>query len=158
MEMCQEDLGRLTPNYTLQGLATLSVRASISEFLAELLDCAVSTPSPKNSSWPWTMPQEASNDASTHSQSSGIDAPTARVKSRNFLRIPPVIKRVFNRFPLITYPPNELNLCAPKAQTKHALYIFQARDSTLGNLSCNPSCLKWQVGCFSSKDPAACQS
>ncbi|EXJ93272.1 hypothetical protein A1O1_01664 [Capronia coronata CBS 617.96] len=60
--------------------------------------------------------------------------------------LPHPVKCVFEKFPLITYPENELPQRAPRHQNENILYIFQtleprARDAP----SFNPSCLKWQA-------------
>jgi metaxin len=60
--------------------------------------------------------------------------------------IPVPIKRIFDRFPLLTFPPNEL----PKPRLSHPncnrLFIFiDPADARHGKPSFNPQCLKWQV-------------
>jgi len=68
-----------------------------------------------------------------------------RISSR-FLSVPSPIKRIFDKFPLITYPPNELPIRSRAHPDIHRLYIFTApRDSRHGRPSYNPQCLKWQV-------------
>ena len=60
---------------------------------------------------------------------------------------PEPIKRLFNRFPLRTYPANELPQRKSPDRTQHNLYIFTTDDAAkLGLPSFNPGCLKWQVG------------
>lgn len=59
---------------------------------------------------------------------------------------PASVKRIFSIFPLVTYPPNELPLRAPRRRDEHNLYIFTtASDAQSGAPSFNPGCLKWQV-------------
>ncbi|OCK79375.1 hypothetical protein K432DRAFT_393960 [Lepidopterella palustris CBS 459.81] len=65
---------------------------------------------------------------------------------RSFFTVPPPIKRLFDKFPLLTYPANELPLRAPRNRHQHALYIFTTTaGATKGAPSYNPSCLKWQT-------------
>ncbi|KAI9665053.1 MAG: hypothetical protein M1821_006501 [Bathelium mastoideum] len=93
------------------------------------------------------MPQDDPNVASADPKNSQPDASTSRSASHNLFRIPAPIKRIFNRFPLLSYPANELPLRAPRARTQHALYVFQVHGANVGlkEASCNPSCLKWQT-------------
>jgi hypothetical protein len=62
--------------------------------------------------------------------------------------IPRPIKLLFNKFPLVTYPANELpqrSLTAKKGRG-HALFLWTAHeDASAGVASFNPNCLKWQV-------------
>ncbi|KIW13435.1 hypothetical protein PV08_08623 [Exophiala spinifera] len=64
----------------------------------------------------------------------------------SWFSLPQPIKRIFDRFPLIVYPPNVLPQRAPGRRSENILYIFQSdvppsRDAP----SFNPSCLKWQA-------------
>ena len=60
---------------------------------------------------------------------------------------PAPIKRLFDRFPLRTYPANELPQRKSLDRARHNLYIFTADDpESLGSPSFNPGCLKWQAG------------
>ncbi|KAI9693778.1 MAG: hypothetical protein M1822_003049 [Bathelium mastoideum] len=70
------------------------------------------------------MPQDDPNVASADPKNSQPDASTSRSASHNLFRIPAPIKRIFNRFPLLSYPANELPLRAPRARTQHALYTY----------------------------------
>ncbi|KAB2581127.1 Metaxin-1 [Lasiodiplodia theobromae] len=59
--------------------------------------------------------------------------------------VPAPVKRLFDKFPLVTYSANELPLRAPRERQRHQLYIFTTEDGALrGEASFNPSCLKWQ--------------
>lgn len=60
--------------------------------------------------------------------------------------LPPAIRRVFDRFPLITYAASSLPQRAPRNRHENVLYIFQSDDPNLRDTpSFNPSCLKWQA-------------
>lgn len=87
-----------------------------------------------------TMPPN--NENINGSQASG----SALRSARSFLSIPAPIKRIFDRFPLTTYPPNELPHSPIRSPESHELYIFtDLRGSRHGKPSFNPQCLKWQV-------------
>jgi hypothetical protein len=67
-------------------------------------------------------------------------------RDERIFTIPPPLKRLFDTFPLVTYPANELPLRAPQNRHQHALYVFTTADGAVsGAPSYNPSCLKWQV-------------
>jgi metaxin len=60
--------------------------------------------------------------------------------------LPPGIRRVFDRFPLVTISANDLPQRAPRHRNENVLYIFQSDDPKLRDApSFNPSCLKWQA-------------
>jgi metaxin len=60
--------------------------------------------------------------------------------------VPAPIKQLFDRFPLLSYPANELPLRAPRHRSEHVLYVFATEGGARrGEPSFNPSCLKWQV-------------
>ncbi|KAI4121841.1 MAG: hypothetical protein LQ338_006139 [Usnochroma carphineum] len=64
-----------------------------------------------------------------------------------WLTTPKPIKRLFDTFPLITYPANDLPQRKPIDRSQNTLYIFARGDDAQHNApSFNPSCLKWQVG------------
>jgi metaxin len=66
--------------------------------------------------------------------------------SRSIFDVPAPIKQLFDRFPLLTYPTNELPQRAPQHRNAHVLYVFTSEDGALrGAPSFNPACLKWQV-------------
>jgi metaxin len=70
----------------------------------------------------------------------------ARRSSRSLFAVPTPIKQLFDIFPLLTYPVNDLPQRAPQDRNKHVLYIFTSEDGALKGLpSYNPACLKWQV-------------
>lgn len=66
---------------------------------------------------------------------------------RRLFSVPAPIKRIFDRFPLITYPPNDIpqkHLSVEEGGNR--LFIFtDAAGAKLGAPSFNPQCLKWQV-------------
>ena len=65
---------------------------------------------------------------------------------KQWFATPSSIKRLFDKFPLRTYPSNELPQRDSRDATEHLLYIFAtAEEARLGSPSYNPSCLKWQV-------------
>ncbi|KAI1429153.1 hypothetical protein F5Y12DRAFT_540168 [Xylaria sp. FL1777] len=60
--------------------------------------------------------------------------------------IPAPLARLFKKFPLLTYPPNELPARSPDVRDVPTLYVFISDESALKGLpSFNPSCLKWQT-------------
>jgi metaxin len=60
--------------------------------------------------------------------------------------IPPVVRKVFDSFPLLTYPATPLPTRCPRPQSVPTLYVFSTpEDAASGRPSFNPSCLKWQV-------------
>ena len=72
---------------------------------------------------------------------------TTEQEKRSLFSIPPPLKRIFDKFPLVTYADNALPLRARATGDENVLYIFTNKeDAKLGRPSFNPSCLKWQVG------------
>jgi hypothetical protein len=66
---------------------------------------------------------------------------------RNLFSIPAPVKRLFDRVPVLTYPPNELPQRTPRPTKLPSLYVFiRDEDAAAGRPSFNPGCLKWQVG------------
>lgn len=75
-------------------------------------------------------------------------APQPAPQRQSLFSIPPSVKRVFNKFPLVVYTENELPLRAPLDWHTHILHVFTTlEDAKTGRPSFNPACLKWQVGC-----------
>ncbi|KAI1764466.1 hypothetical protein GGR53DRAFT_493767 [Hypoxylon sp. FL1150] len=63
-----------------------------------------------------------------------------------WVAIPAPLARLFKKFPLLTYPPNELPARSPSARDVATLYVFISDEDALRGLpSFNPSCLKWQA-------------
>lgn len=72
--------------------------------------------------------------------------PPAQRSSRSLFAVPTPVKQLFDIFPLLTYPVNDLPQRAPQRRDEHVLYIFTSEDGALKGLpSCNPACLKWQA-------------
>ncbi|KAF2873585.1 hypothetical protein BDV95DRAFT_489827 [Massariosphaeria phaeospora] len=66
--------------------------------------------------------------------------------ARSIFAIPAPIKQLFDRFPLLAYPANDLPLRAPRTNNAHVLYIFTTpKAAVAGAPSYNPACLKWQA-------------
>jgi len=60
--------------------------------------------------------------------------------------IPPVVRRIFDSFPVLTYPATPLPTRCPRPQSVPTLYVFSTpEDAASGRPSFNPSCLKWQA-------------
>lgn len=65
---------------------------------------------------------------------------------RSLFAVPTPIKQLFDRFPLLTYPGNDLPQRAPRHRDEHVLHIFATEEgAATGAPSYNPACLKWQV-------------
>ncbi len=62
-------------------------------------------------------------------------------------RVPGWLQCVFDRFPLVTYAPNELPAGSPGLGGQEpTLYVFAREEHEANGFpSVNPSCLKWQV-------------
>lgn len=66
--------------------------------------------------------------------------------ARHFFSVPPPIKRVFDKFPLTTYPPNDIPQRFPAVPGENRLFVFtDAAGAQHGRPSFNPQCLKWQA-------------
>ncbi|KAL8699827.1 MAG: hypothetical protein Q9224_001245 [Gallowayella concinna] len=86
------------------------------------------------------MPQADDDDKSQKSK-----APPKTARSP-WLTTPNPIRRLFDKFPLLTYPLNELPLRKPIERNKNTLFIFGREDDAQhGAPSFNPTCLKWQT-------------
>ncbi|KAI0540542.1 hypothetical protein GGR58DRAFT_511656 [Xylaria digitata] len=67
-------------------------------------------------------------------------------ESSGWFTIPAPLARLFKKFPLLTYPPNELPARSPDIRNVPTLYVFISDENALKGLpSFNPSCLKWQT-------------
>jgi hypothetical protein len=90
-----------------------------------------------------SMPPKEATEKVAEDQSS-FSRSTRKV--RDFFSIPPLVKQLFDLVPVITYPPNQVPLRAPKPARIPSLYVFSKdQDAAAGRPSFNPSCLKWQV-------------
>jgi len=77
-----------------------------------------------------------------------LTPPLARWQSPLFT-IPSPVKRIFDRFPLLTYTSNSLPIrCPCPTRRENVLYLFTSvAGAEAGQPSFNPACLKWQVSC-----------
>ncbi|EMC99012.1 hypothetical protein BAUCODRAFT_22311 [Baudoinia panamericana UAMH 10762] len=70
----------------------------------------------------------------------------AKTSINRLFSVPPPVKRIFDKFPLITYETNALPLRAPRGREEHVLHVFTSEEgSQHGRPSYNPACLKWQA-------------
>lgn len=82
----------------------------------------------------------------THATHGGAPAAQAPQQHRSLFDIPAPLKRIFDRFPLVTYDENQRPLRAPQDSAEQVLHVFTtAEDAKHGRPSFNPGCLKWQV-------------
>ncbi|KAJ5938022.1 hypothetical protein N7454_004364 [Penicillium verhagenii] len=66
--------------------------------------------------------------------------------ARSFFTIPPPIKHLFDKFPLATYPANEIPQRSPSRRHDNQLFVFsEPANARHGRPSFNPQCLKWQA-------------
>ncbi|KAL8942879.1 MAG: hypothetical protein Q9216_001422 [Gyalolechia sp. 2 TL-2023] len=64
----------------------------------------------------------------------------------SWLTTPKPVKRLFARFPLVTYPSNDLPRRKLIARNRNTLYVFARPDAQSHDApSPNPTCLKWQT-------------
>ena len=90
------------------------------------------------------MPQ----DANTASKGKSQPHPKTQTHAASwpFFATPQPIKRLFDKFPLYTYPHNELPERTAQRRDQNVLYIFTNDAGAHRSLpSFNPGCLKWQV-------------
>ncbi|RDW62741.1 hypothetical protein BP5796_11043 [Coleophoma crateriformis] len=67
-------------------------------------------------------------------------------KVKDLFSIPPPLKKLFDKVPVLVYSPNPLPQRTPKSARIPSLYVFStAKDAAAGRPSFNPTCLKWQV-------------
>ncbi|KAI1646242.1 uncharacterized protein F4817DRAFT_316968 [Daldinia loculata] len=79
------------------------------------------------------------------SKTHGVTSPKPS-GATGWLTIPAPLARLFKKFPLLTYPPNELPIRSPRTRDVATLYVFISDQDALNGLpSFNPSCLKWQT-------------
>ncbi|OJJ49933.1 hypothetical protein ASPZODRAFT_1071954 [Penicilliopsis zonata CBS 506.65] len=84
-----------------------------------------------------TAPESPSADERSTSR-------TAR--ARDLFSVPAPIKRIFDRFPLVVYPANDLPQSRDSEFRGNRLFVFtDAAGSRRGRPSFNPQCLKWQA-------------
>jgi len=79
-----------------------------------------------------------------------MSSSTTAPQQRSFFSIPPIVKALFEAFPLITYPADPAPARSPKPSTLPRLYAWisveEARRPGGGGYSFDAECLKWQVG------------
>jgi hypothetical protein len=76
----------------------------------------------------------------------GPDSPPEESNASPFFTVPAPIKRLFDKFPLTTYPANEIPQRLRPHDNVNQLYVFtDASGARHGRPSFNPQCLKWQV-------------
>lgn len=67
---------------------------------------------------------------------------------RSYFTVPAPIKRLFDKFPLTTYPANALPQRTAAQRDANQLFVFSDEaNAQRGRPSFNPLCLKWQVSC-----------
>lgn len=94
-----------------------------------------------SSAMPTTEPERDRDD-----QPDAIPAQTYYRRGRDLFSIPRPLKKLFDRFPLTTYPANDLPCSSRQSTQCPRLYVFSTeQDAKLGKPSFHPGCLKWQV-------------
>jgi metaxin len=64
----------------------------------------------------------------------------------DFFQLPAPVKGIFDKFPLKTYPSNDLPCRSPQIKDANVLHVFTTKEGASQNApSFNPACLKWQV-------------
>ena len=98
---------------------------------------------------------QADADAASEKVLSAPRTKTNKTQERwHWFTTPQPIKQLFDKFPLVAYPPNELPQRTARNRGEHALYIFTTGEgASSGAASFNPGCLKWQVRSFSALIP-----
>ncbi|RDW82082.1 hypothetical protein BP6252_03194 [Coleophoma cylindrospora] len=67
-------------------------------------------------------------------------------KVKDLFSIPPPLKKLFDKVPVLVYSPNPLPQRTPKSARIPSLYVFSTpKDAAAGRPSFNPTCLKWQT-------------
>ncbi|KAK4507889.1 hypothetical protein PRZ48_001624 [Zasmidium cellare] len=85
------------------------------------------------------------SDTSIQPAAHNLPSKTA-TNARSIFALPAPLRRIFDKFPLITYDANELPERAPKTRDEHVLHVFTTEEeATRGRPSFNPGCLKWQT-------------
>ncbi len=91
------------------------------------------------------MPQDVDAEPEEKSKPPRSKAQPKEI-SQQWLTTPPPIKRLFDKFPQVTYSSNQLPQRTARQRDHHALYVFTSQEgATNGAASFNPGCLKWQV-------------
>ena len=93
-----------------------------------------------------TTPRTTTNTTTTRRQRLPTRPAPADSSTLSWFQLPQSLRRVFDRFPLVAYPPSPLPQRAPRHQNEHILYVFQSEEPACRDApSFNPSCLKWQA-------------
>ncbi|KAI5820237.1 hypothetical protein BZA77DRAFT_301892 [Pyronema omphalodes] len=73
----------------------------------------------------------------------------AQSQTKSWIPIPEPVKKLFDNFPVVTYPAQNLPAGCPRNEKLPTLWIFTKNDGLDRNgrelMSFNPSCLKWQT-------------
>jgi metaxin len=94
------------------------------------------------------MPEEVNQKpfANGKQESPSKQQHVSKASKKPWFTTPAPIKRLFDIFPLITYPPNELPQRKERISAQLTLYIFATEEGVReGRPSFNPGCLKWQA-------------
>lgn len=94
------------------------------------------------------MPEDVEKKYSSTSNSYHSSSPSqsGKTKQKPWFTTPAPVKLLFDKFPLQTYPPNELPKSLATGDSENVLYVFNTQDGARRGIpSFNPSCLKWQV-------------
>ncbi|CAE7022754.1 hypothetical protein PTNB73_02320 [Pyrenophora teres f. teres] len=92
--------------------------------------------------------------SSSHEANATVRSSKQQPPPRSLFSVPAPIKQLFDQFPLLTYPVNDLPQRAPQHRNAHVLYVFTTDKGAIGGApSYNPACLKWQAYLKFSKIP-----
>ncbi|KAF2725840.1 hypothetical protein K431DRAFT_238014 [Polychaeton citri CBS 116435] len=92
-----------------------------------------------------TDSQNASSSTKTTRDGSPTPKTTAQ-QVRSIFSIPPGLRRVFDKYPLVSYEGNDAPIRAPRTAHHHVLHIFTSEESAKSSKpSFNPSCLRYQT-------------
>lgn len=94
--------------------------------------------------WMSTMPHDDDDDKKEDGPPAAATQATNRRSPRRLFSVPEPVKRVFDKFPLRSYPANDLPRRSLRSRHEHTLYVF-TDSQRLNAPSFNPGCLKWQV-------------
>jgi metaxin len=93
------------------------------------------------------MPSETRASA-PNEQGTSQSASPGVVPTKKLFGVPAPVKRVFDRFPLISYEAEEIPASLHKSGSseRNRLFVFIGPEqATKGAPSFNPQCLRWQV-------------
>lgn len=72
--------------------------------------------------------------------------PATKATSKSWFEIPAPLRRLFDKFPLVTYSENHLPIRTFAKEGDNILCMYSTtEDAIFGRPSFNPTCLKWQV-------------